>query len=71
MDSGNEGAFLAARVLPQVINILIDLSHFSARVLSPKDRGSLFGLGAAWRSRDLEAELDGWTLLMSVQGFKQ
>lgn len=44
MDSGNEGAFLAARVLPQVINILIDLRHFSARALSPKDGGSLFGL---------------------------
>lgn len=70
MESGNRGAFVAARVLPQVINILIDLRHFSARVFSPKDRGSLAGLWAAWRPREMEAGFDGWTLQVSVKGFK-
>lgn len=32
MVSGNRGEFVAARVLPQVINILMDLRHFPAWV---------------------------------------
>lgn len=71
MDSGDRGAFVAARVLPQVITILIDLRPFSAWLLSPKDGGSVTGLWAAWRPRVMEAGLDGWTPPVSVKSFKQ
>lgn len=52
MVSGNRGAVVAARVLPQVINILMDSRHFPAWVLSPKDsRGLLEAQGNGGRTQ--------------------
>lgn len=71
MVSGNRGESVAARALPQVINILMDLRCFPSWVLSPKDARSLLGLWAAWGPREMEAGLNGWTLRVSVKAFKQ